>query len=93
VIPAVSEVPSSSSALPVLPENSVLFGQLPDIAPYFADLQAHGGESNGNWGDLLIMWESYYHPSQALAQKDSVPVASMNSLRSLFLYMLYAHAM
>lgn len=78
--------------LPFTPGSAYL-GQLPDIASYFADLQAHGGESNGNWGDLLIMWESYYHPSQALAQKDSVPVASMNSLRSLFLYMLYAHTM
>ncbi len=76
--------------LPFTPGSAYL-GQLPGIAPYFADLQAHGGESNGNWGDLLIMWESYYHPSQALAQKDSVPAASMNSLRSLFLYMLYAH--
>lgn len=76
--------------LPFTPGSAYL-GQLPDIAPYFADLQAHGGESNGNWGDLLLMWESYYHPSQALAQKDSVPAASMNSLRSLFLYMLYDH--
>jgi endoglucanase Acf2 len=77
--------------LPFTPGSAYL-GQLPDIAPYFADLQAHGGKSNGSWGDLLIMWQSYYHPSQALAQKDTVPAANMNSLRSLFLYTLYAHA-
>jgi endoglucanase Acf2 len=78
--------------LPFTPGSAYL-GKLPDIAPFFADLQAHGGGSSGNWGDLLIMWESYYHPSESLAQKDSVSEASMNSLRSLFLYMLYAHAM
>lgn len=77
--------------LPITPGSAYL-GQLPAIAPYFADLQAHGGGSSGSWGDLLLMWESYYRPNQALAQKDTVPVASMNSLRSLFLYVLYAHA-
>jgi endoglucanase Acf2 len=77
--------------LPFTPGSAYL-GQLPGISPYFADLQAHGGGSNGNWGDLLIMWESYYQPGQALAQKDSVPAANMNSPRSLFLYMLYARA-
>ena len=78
--------------LPFTPGSAYL-GQLPALAPYFADLQAHGGGSSGNWGDLLLMWESYYHPGQALAQKDSVPAASMNSLRSLFLYMLYLENM
>jgi endoglucanase Acf2 len=77
--------------LPFSPGSAYL-GQLPDIAPYFADLQALGGGSNRNWGDLLLMWKSYYYPDQALAQKESVPVAGMNSSRSLFLYMLYAHA-
>ncbi len=77
--------------LPFTPGSSYL-GHLPDIAPYFADLQAQGGGSNGDWGDLLLMWKSYYYPSQALAQKNSVSMANMNSSRSLFLYMLYAHA-
>ena len=77
--------------LPFTPGSAYL-GQLPDIAPYFADLQAHGGGSSGYWGDLLLMWESYYHPNQALAQKDSVSAANMNSPRSLFLYTLYSHA-
>ena len=77
--------------LPFTPGSAYL-GQLPNIAPYFADLQAHGGRINGIWGDLLIKWKSYYDPDQALAQKDSVPGISMYSPRSLFLYILYAHA-
>lgn len=76
--------------LPFTPGSSYL-GHLPDLAPYLADLQAHGGNSGGNWGDLLLMWESYYHPDQALAHKDDVSPANMNSPRSLFLYTLYAH--
>lgn len=77
--------------LPITPGSAYL-GQFPSIAPYIADLQAQGGGYTGHWGDLLIMWESYYDPGQALAEKDGVSVANMNSLRSLFLYMLYAHA-
>lgn len=76
--------------LPFTPGSAYL-GHLPDITPYFADLHKHGGRLNATWGDLLLMWDSYYHPGQALAQKDSVPVARLYSPRSLFLYMLYAH--
>lgn len=77
--------------LPVTPASAYL-GQFPGIAPYFADLKAHGGKISGNWGDLLIMWQSYYQPDEALAQKGAVSPANMNSPRSLFLYTLYAHA-
>jgi endoglucanase Acf2 len=77
--------------LPITPGSAYL-GQLPAIAPYLADLSAHGGATDGYWGDLLLVWESYYAPSTALAQKDVVTNANRNISRSLFLYMLYAHA-
>jgi endoglucanase Acf2 len=79
--------------LPVTPGTTYL-GQLPGIEPYLADLQAHAGADNKTWGDLLLMWRSYYQPEQALAQKDSIPATSMYEYnpRSLFLYTLYAHA-
>ena len=75
--------------LPFTPASAYL-GQFKDLRPYIADLQAHGGESTGMWGDLLIIWEAYYSPQAALAKKDSVPAANWNSPHSLLLYLLYA---
>jgi endoglucanase Acf2 len=77
--------------LPITPGSAYL-GQLPEIEPYLDDIQAHAKKGDTNWGDLLLMWQSYYQPEQTLAQKDSIPEANMDSPRSLFLYILYAHA-
>jgi endoglucanase Acf2 len=77
--------------LPITPGSTYL-GQLPGIAHYLSDLKAHGGSMNGTWGDLLLIWKSFYDPQQALAQKESVPSSLMNTTPSLLLYMLYAHA-
>jgi endoglucanase Acf2 len=76
---------------PITPGSTYL-GQLPGITPYLSDLQAHRGNMNGTWGDLLLIWKSFYDPQQALAQKESVPSSLMNTTPSLLLYMLYAHA-
>lgn len=76
--------------LPITPGSTYL-GMLPSFAPYAADFQAHGGSVQSDWGDLWLVWESFYHPNQAYSQRNAVPASAFNISRSMFLYMLYAH--
>jgi len=75
--------------LPVTPGSAYL-GKLPTIAPYITDLQASGGSLTGYWGDLLLIWESYYNLQAASASAKLVRPADLNGPESLLLYMLHA---
>jgi endoglucanase Acf2 len=74
--------------LPITPGSAYL-GQLVSIDPFVADLHAAGGSMTGYWGDLLLMWESYYHPQIALEGARAVRASGLNGPRSMLLYMVY----
>ena len=75
--------------LPITPASAYL-GQLPGIGPFLSDLQASGGSMTGYWGDLLLIWESYYNPQAALQSAPAVRTPDLNGPRSLLMYMVYS---
>lgn len=76
--------------LPFTPASGYL-GKLPDFLKYDKDFAASGGDIGKPWGDLFVMWKSYYSPKEALALKDKVVSFEGNNPKSLFLYTLYAN--
>ncbi len=77
--------------LPITPASAYL-GQLGSIGSFASDLQVSGGSMTGYWGDLLLIWESYYSPQAALQGARLVRTADLNGPRSLLLYMVYRAA-
>ncbi len=77
--------------LPFTPASEYL-GNLPNFSKYDADYHASGGEEAKPWGDLFVMWKSFYQPEEALAMKDKVQKLEDANTRSLFLYTLYKNA-
>lgn len=74
--------------LPITPASGYL-GQLPAIDVYVSDLEAAGGRLDGYWGDLLLVWLSYYAPREALAKAGGLASSQLNGPRSLLLYTIY----
>jgi endoglucanase Acf2 len=74
--------------LPITPGSSYL-GTLPNFAPYQADYTQHGGNVLDAWGDLFLIFQSFYDPTGAFAYKDSLPASALHVPRAVFVYMLY----
>lgn len=77
--------------LPFTPGSSYL-GTLPSFQQYLADYQQHAGSIQNDWGDLFVMWQSFYQPQQALQEKNTVTKFQEDNTKSLFLYTLYSNA-
>ncbi len=73
--------------LPVTPASNYL-GQLSGVASFIDDLRTSGGSMTGYWGDLFLIWESYYKPKAGLASAALISASDLNGPRSLLLYML-----
>lgn len=74
--------------LPFTP-GSVYLGKLPRFEDYEKDFNASGGSLTKPWGDLFLMWKSFYEPHLAWEQRNTVKEFEGNNPRSLFLYYLY----
>lgn len=75
--------------LPYTPASGYLadMGRFDD---YAEDFTASKGDITKEWGDLFVMWESMYHPEEALGRKDKVTKYEGNNTKSAFLHMLYS---
>lgn len=76
--------------LPFTPASGYL-GKL-EFQKYADDFAANGGNQTESWGDLFVMWKSFYAPDQAIALKDKVTKQEDNTSRAMFLYMLYSNS-
>lgn len=56
---------------------------------YQKDFTASGGGISKDWGDLFLMWESYYDPKDALSSKEDVNKLEGDNTKSMLLYELY----
>src|SRR5258708_1835886 len=77
--------------LPFTPASSYL-GTFPDFTKYDDDFRTSGGDETMSWGDLLVMWKSFYNPTQALQVKDKATKLEGNNTRAMLLYTLYKNA-
>jgi endoglucanase Acf2 len=77
--------------LPITP-GSIYLAQLPNVTAYMNDFLQSNGNVQGDWGDLMLMFASYYAPQQALQQKSLVNRPEGNNARSNFLYTLYKNS-
>lgn len=73
--------------LPFTPASDYL-GKLPDFSGYDNDYHKNGGDESKSWGDLFVMWKSYYFPKSALALKNKIQNFYDENPKSLFLYYL-----
>jgi endoglucanase Acf2 len=77
--------------LPFTPASGYL-GNLPNFSKYDNDYHTSGGDETKPWGDLFVMWKSFYQPAEALAMKNKVQKLEDANSRSMFLYTLYKNA-
>jgi endoglucanase Acf2 len=77
--------------LPFTPASSYL-GALPDFSKYEKDYKSNAGNKSLAWGDLFTMWKSFYNPTEAMKEKDTIHLFEENNTKSLFLYTLYKNA-
>ncbi len=74
--------------LPITPA-SLYLGNLDNFSQYEEDYRKSGGDGTKEWGELFIIWKSFYDPKEALEMKDKVTKPHSDTPRSLFLYVLY----
>lgn len=74
--------------LPFTPASEYL-GKLPDFQKYDNDFQINGGKETAAWGDLYVMWKSFYYPTQMLSYIDKINTFQEDNTKSQFLYTLY----
>jgi endoglucanase Acf2 len=77
--------------LPITP-GSVYLTQLPNVTTYMNDFLQSNGSIQNDWGDLMLMFASYYAPQQALQQKNLVTRPEGNNAHANFLYTLYKNS-
>ena len=75
--------------LPFTPASAYL-GKLSSFDKYQKDFLANGSLSK-DWGDLYVMWESFYDSRKAMKDKDSITKYESNNTKSMFLYELYSN--
>lgn len=74
--------------LPFTPASDYL-GTLPQFLKYASDYTASGGDIRNSWGDLFVMWESFYNPAKAMQDLALVQNREDNTPKSIFLYTVY----
>lgn len=73
--------------LPFTPVSDYL-GAFEDFEQYSQDVLVSGGGANKPWGDLYLMWQSFYNPEETIAQAEQVPDFEGSKSESLFWYVL-----
>lgn len=73
--------------LPFTP-GSIYLGTFPNFTKYENDYFRSGGNVKNSWGDLFIMWESFYDPKKAFLEKDFAINHESNTSEVLFLYII-----
>ncbi len=73
--------------LPFTP-GSMYLANLPDFKPYEADFHSSGGRESDEWGDLFLMWESFYDPGKIQKSIERVKKFERNNTKSLFMYII-----
>lgn len=74
--------------LPFTP-GSFYVGSLKDFTKYAADFSSHGGTLQKDWGDIYLMWKSFYSPKEALQEKTDIKTYEDGNSKSNLLYFLY----
>lgn len=74
--------------LPFTPASGYL-GTLPDFSKYVTDYASSGGDITASWGDLFVMWQSFYNPALSLSEKDEIGKHEQDVPESLYLYFIY----
>lgn len=73
--------------LPFTPASDYL-GKMASFDQYNTDYHTHDGNEKAEWGDLFLMWKSFYQPA-ALKEKDAVGKLEADNTKSMLLYELY----
>ncbi len=76
--------------LPFTPASTYL-GKLENFEKYDTDFHNNRGSETKPWGDLFVMWKSFYDPEGAMKLKDKVTKFEEANTKSLFLYFLYSN--
>lgn len=74
--------------LPITPASDYL-GTLPDFSKYAVDFNVSNGDIKKSWGDLFVIWQSFYNPAKSLQDASQVQKPEDNTPKSVFLYELY----
>lgn len=74
--------------LPFTP-GSMYLANLDKFEKFNNDFHASGGNEKKDWGDLFLVWKSFYQPTEALKFIQDPLKPESNTPRSLFLYYLY----
>lgn len=74
--------------LPFTPA-SVYLKTFPNFTALRSDYTDSGGNITKAWGDLYLMWKSFYFPQEAMKEKNNVTNLEADNPKSLFLYFLY----
>jgi endoglucanase Acf2 len=74
--------------LPFTPASMYL-GKLPNFEKYDRDFHESGGSEAASWGDLFIMWKSFYDPEGMFQFRNRTSNFEEANTRSLYLYFLH----
>ncbi len=74
--------------LPLTPASDYL-GTLPDFSPYEKDFERSGGKLENSWGDLFLVWKSFYQPVEAKAELSRLKSYDGSGSKALTLYFIY----
>ncbi len=73
--------------LPITPASAYL-GTFLDFPKYEKDFLKSGGSISESWGDLFLIWKSFYNPEAAYNQLNTATKPEDNVPKSLLMYML-----
>lgn len=78
--------------LPITPASFSYLGSFIPFTKYENDFYTHGGSITDEWGDLFLIFTSFYNPNKALSLKNQVTKPEANTSKSLFLYSIYRNS-
>lgn len=73
--------------LPITPASYYL-GTINDFDKYEKDFLSSGGSISKSWGDLFLIWKSFYKPDAAYNEMNQATKPEDNVPKSLLMYML-----
>lgn len=75
--------------LPITPGSFSYLGTFENFSKYETDFYKNKGDIADEWGDLFVVFTSFYNPDKALVLQSQVKKMEANHPKSLFLYTLY----
>lgn len=76
--------------LPLTPGSNYL-GSFSDFVKYEKDFLSSGGSIEKSWGDLFLIWKSFYKPKESYREMVKVTNFEDNNSKSLFMYMILSN--